>query len=183
MVRTDTFGKKRIDYIIRARGFADYRWIVPRDDIAVARWVRFRCMFGCGEYGRTGSCPPAAPTVEECREMIGEYENAVILHFSADLSSRDDKCALMSGLLDLERGIFLDGFYKTFLLQFADCVYCKTCAAEGIREKCADKIRCRPSTDAMCVDVFQTARKAGYAIDVLKTRAEIPNRFAIILID
>ena len=175
--------KEQADQIICSHGITDYKWLVPRNDIIVANWVRFRCQFGCSNYGKAGSCPPAVPPIEECQKMLCEYNNAVIIHFPMEAPSREDKINLMSELLDLEHKIFLAGFYKTFLLQHADCVFCKTCIAEGSREKCANKVKCRPSTDAMGIDVFQTARNAGYTIQVLKEHTEIQNRFAILLID
>ena len=175
--------KEQVDQIIRSCGFEDYKWLIPHNDIVVAHWVRFRCQFGCNAYGKTGSCPPAVPHIDECRKMIYEYENAVVLHFPLQSSTQDDKYKRMSDLLELERELFLAGYYKTFLLQYADCIFCKTCVAEGTREKCLNKTKCRPSVDAMGIDMFQTVRNAGYTIQVLKERTEIQNRFAIVLIE
>ena len=178
----DKDDKTRIERIMRSHGFTDYKWLVPRDDIIVAQWVRFRCLFGCVEYGKAGSCPPAVPSVDECRNMINEYTSAVILHFYVQSPSLDDKLTRMSELLGLEREIFLAGYYKTFLLQYADCCFCKTCVAGGVREKCVYKAQCRPSVDAMGIDIFHTARKAGFYIDVLRDCNDMQNRFAILLI-
>ena len=175
--------KEHAERIIRLRGFTDHKWLAPRDDIIVAQWVRFRCQFGCGDYGKTGSCPPAAPSVDECRNMIYEYANAVIIHFNMRSPSPDDKYKSMSELLDLEREIFLAGYYKTFLLQYADCCFCDPCVSGGFREKCVNKTKCRPSVDAMGIDMFQTARNAGYHIEVLQNRNDIQDRFAILLVD
>jgi len=176
--------KEQINQIIESRGYSDYKWIIPYNDIVVAQWVRFKCQFGCNDYGKSGSCPPAVPSVEECRKMIYEYENAIILHFILQQQqTRDEKHKLMSELLELEREIFLTGNYKTFLLPHTECILCETCVSEGTREKCVNNAKCRPSTDAMAIDVFQTVRNAGYEIQVLKERTEIQNRFAIILIN
>ena len=181
--KVDLENKELINHILHSRNFIDYKWVVPRKEIVIAQWVRFRCQFGCNEYGKAGSCPPAVPSIEECRNMIFEYNNAIILHFIMKSTKQDEKINLMSALLELEREIFLEGYYKSFLLQYADCVFCKICAAGGTREKCVNKIKCRPSIDAMGIDMFQTARNAGYEIQVLKEYNDVQNRFAILLIE
>lgn len=68
-----TMEKKRtLDAIIHAQRYSDYRWIDPTQ-IVVAQWVRMECMFGCGEYGRGGACPPNTPSVAECERFFNEY--------------------------------------------------------------------------------------------------------------
>jgi predicted metal-binding protein len=174
--------KDQINQIIEQHDFADYKWIIPRETIVVAQWVRFHCQFGCKNYGKNASCPPAVPSVEECRNMIYEYENAVIFHFPIQDGHYDyDK--LMSRLSELERAIFLAGYYKTFLLQVGSCHLCKDCIANESRVKCVNKIKSRPGADAMGIDVYQTAHNAGYPIQVVKNHDEMTNRFAFMLIE
>jgi predicted metal-binding protein len=175
--------KDQVDQIITQHCFTDYKWIIPRENIVVAQWVRFRCQFGCKNYGKNGSCPPAVPSVEECRNMIYEYENAVILHFPIQSKTQEDHYTLMSRLSELERALFLAGYYKTFLLQYNSCHLCKDCMAEGTRIKCINKSKCRPGADAMGIDVYQTAHNVGYPIQVVKDNGEITNRFAFLLVD
>jgi predicted metal-binding protein len=43
-------------------GYTDFRWIDAKE-IVVAQWVRMKCMFGCGEFGRNACCPPNVPSV------------------------------------------------------------------------------------------------------------------------
>jgi predicted metal-binding protein len=175
--------KDEIDQIITQHGFNDYKWIVPRENIIISSWVRFHCQFGCKNYGKNGSCPPAVSSIEECRQMIHEYENAIILHFQIQSEDNNIHHKLMSELYELERTIFLAGYYKVFLLQYGSCNYCKECNAEGIRTKCINKIKSRPGADAMGIDIYQTAHNIGYHIQVVKNHNEITNRFAFMLID
>lgn len=175
--------RDEIDQIIEQHGFNDYKWIIPRENIVVSSWVRFHCQFGCNNYGKNGSCPPAVPPVEECRRMIYEYENAAIFHFPQQSVDNDEHHKLMLRLYELERAIFLAGHYKVFLLQYGSCIYCKDCAAESVRVKCVNKIKSRPGADAMGIDVYETARNAGYQIQVVKSRDETANRFAFLLIN
>jgi predicted metal-binding protein len=175
--------KEEVDQLIKQHGFADYKWLVPEQDIIVAQWVRFRCVFGCKNYGKKGSCPPAVPSIEDCRKMMYEYENAVMLHFPMQSATQDDIRKLMCQLVELEHDIFLAGFYKVFLLQFDSCKLCNDCTADGTRIKCINKIMSRPGSDAMGIDVYKTARNAGYPIQVVKNRSDAMNRYAFLLID
>ena len=57
--------KETLDCIFHSQGYTDYKWIDPTQ-IVVAQWVRMKCMFGCDEYGRGGTCStprmsPASP--------------------------------------------------------------------------------------------------------------------------
>ena len=173
----------QIEQILQSRGFTNYKWINPQKDIILAHWVRFKCVFGCTEYGKNGSCPPAVPPVDECHKMIREYKNAVILHFSVQSQTNDEKHQMMADLLALEREIFLAGYYKVFLLPHRNCKFCENCVAEGTRIKCVDKTKSRPSPDAMGIDIFQTARDAGYSVEVVTTNDAMTNCFSFILID
>jgi predicted metal-binding protein len=94
--------KDEIDQIITQHGFNDYKWIVPRENIIISSWVRFHCQFGCKNYGKNGSCPPAVPSVEECRRMIHEYENAIILHFPIQSEDNNVHYRLMSDLVTIQ---------------------------------------------------------------------------------
>jgi predicted metal-binding protein len=175
--------KDQLEQIIKQHGFADYKWLVPVQNIVVAQWVRFRCMFGCNLYGKKSSCPPVVPSIEECRKMIYEYENAIILHLPMQSVDHDDIKKVMLQLVGLERAIFLEGYYKVFLLQFDSCQFCKDCVAEGTRVKCVNKIQTRPGADAMGIDVYKTARDLGYPIQVVKDRGDAMNRYAFLLIE
>ena len=173
----------QVEGILQSRGFTDYKWLNPQTDIALVHWSRFKCIFGCNGYGKSGTCPPAVPPVDECHKMIREYQHALILHFSFQTQTRDERIRSMDNLLDLEREIFLAGYYKTFLLPYCACVFCEECVAKSVRADCIDKVRARPGADSMGIDIYQTARDAGYSIDVVKTRDTMTNRFAFILID
>ena len=175
--------KVQIEQILQSNGFTDYKWLNPQKDIILARWVRFQCMFGCNEYGTCGSCPPAVPPVEECHKMIREYNNALILHFSIQSQTTEEKHKMMADLLALEREIFLAGYYKVFLLPHHSCNLCNNCVASDNRLKCINKSKSRPSPDAMGIDVFQTAREAGYSLEVVADISDMTNRFSFVLID
>ena len=175
--------KIKIEQILQSCEFNDYKWLNPQEDIVLAHWVRFKCMFGCSGYGKNGGCPPAVPSVEECHKMIREYKHAVILHFSVNPQAEDGREVTTAEYLALEREIFFAGYYKTFVLPHNQCRTCEKCVSEDNRTKCIDKANSRPGPDAMGIDIFATARNAGYAPKVAKTRDDITDRFSFVLID
>jgi predicted metal-binding protein len=176
--------KRELEAAFRKRGFADFRWLNPRD-IMVAQWPRLKCMYGCGEYGRTASCPPNVPSVDECARFFGEYRRAVVFHFEKRVARPGDRFAwtrrINLKLLKLEREIFLAGHEKAFLLFLDSCNICAECA--GRRELCKQPRLARPTPEAMAIDVFTTVRLLGYPIQVLARRDQPMNRYAFLLIN
>ena len=84
--------RQALDAIFKAQGYNDYQWIDPQK-IIVAQWVRLKCQFGCGEYGRGGACPPNTPSVAECKQFFNEYTQAVIVHFEGKMDQPEDRHA------------------------------------------------------------------------------------------
>jgi predicted metal-binding protein len=176
--------KADLEEMFRGRGCRDFRWIDPVE-IVVAEWVRMKCQFGCGEYGRNASCPPNVPPVPECGRFFREYSEAAIFHFAAKLDRPEDRHAwtreIAGRLLDLERDVFVSGHPKAFMLLLDSCSLCETCT--GRRASCKEPRRARPTPEAMAVDVFSTVRAAGYPIQVLSDYAGEMNRYAFLLVE
>lgn len=178
---------EKIERILVEAGIYDYKLLNPKTDIFVEHWVRLHCMFGCTNYGKSGCCPPAVPSIEECRAIVSEYNCAILIHnrfsFNDYGSYYKEINSFANNLIELERMSFLAGFYKAFLMSFTDCRQCDTCLAEGCREKCQNGKRARPSIEAMGIDVYKTARLAGYNIEVAKNYGDMLDRFAILLLE
>jgi predicted metal-binding protein len=179
----ETPKQKQIDDILHDHGYADYRWIDPQQ-IVVAQWVRMKCMFGCGEYGRAGACPPNTPSVAECERFFKEYTNALILHFEGKMEKPEDRHAwsakINAKLVKLERAVFLAGFERTFLLFMDSCCFCKECA--GDRRSCAQPRMARPAPEAMAVDVYSTVRRFGFEINVRTDYEQKMDRYAFLMV-
>ncbi len=175
--------KDKIESMLLGQDFGDYKWISPKD-IIVSHWVRVKCTFGCSEYG-LGTCPPNTPPVDECREFFNEYDSGLIIRLNryADRDSypSDWSRDMTKRLLALEREIFLSGHQKVFLLNQTCCSLCKDCS--GTRSACRDKKNSRPSPESFAVDVYQTVRNAGMAIDVVSENPAEMNRIALLLIE
>jgi predicted metal-binding protein len=80
---------------------------------------------------------------------------------------------------ELEQQLFFSGFYKAFGLGAGPCRLCNTCNLE----QCVHPLRARPAMEACGIDVYATARANGYGIEVVRDRAEIPNRYGLVLIE
>ncbi len=175
--------KEMLEKLFKEQGFSDFKWINTQY-IVVAQWVRFRCMFGCSSYGKSGTCPPYVPSVDECRQMISEYSQAVVFHFEKAVDKPEDRKPwskdIRSKLLELEREVFLAGYYKTLAIPLDSCGLCEDCA--GKRLDCKKPKMARPSAEALGIDVYATVRSVGYPIQVLKDYKEAMNRYAFILI-
>ncbi len=177
-------GRKDLEKIFKRHGYDDYKWIDPKR-IVVAQWARMKCMFGCKNYGRCGTCPPNTPSVPECEAFFRGYKTGVIFHFTKKVARPEDRFAwtskVNSKLLKLEREVFLSGFYKAFLLFMDSCHLCAECP--GIRQLCKNPKMARPSPESMAMDVFATVRKIGYPIEVLSDYKQEMNRYAFLLIE
>ena len=176
--------KERLEKLFKDSGFVDFKWINTQQ-IVVAQWIRFRCMFGCRNYGKKGTCPPNMPPIEECERMISEYSNAAVLHFEKRFEKLEEyrpwSKDTVSRLVKLEREIFLSGHYKTLLLSFDACMLCDSCT--GNRNECRNPTISRPGADALGIDVYATVQKIGYPILVVKDYRDNTNRYAFMLIE
>jgi predicted metal-binding protein len=82
---------------------------------------------------------------------------------------------------DLERSIFLSGAWKAFGLGAGPCYFCRRCAVE--EKQCRYPERARPAMEACGIDVYSTAKKTGFPIEVVRTRRQCPNYYGLILVD
>lgn len=175
--------RKKIELIICENGYNDFKWI-SGSDVVVSQWPRFKCMFGCSNYGKKGNCPPSVPTIRECREFFNEYENIAVIHIQKTLDDPKDRKAWSRKtnlhLLNLEKAAFLAGNHKAFLLFMDECQICEECP--GNRIECKNLQLSRPTPEALGVDVFATVRKLGYPIEVLTDYTQEMNRYSFLMI-
>ena len=175
--------QKQIDEILHSHDYSDYKWIDPKQ-IIVAQWVRMKCMFGCGEYGSGGACPPNTPPVPECERFFREYADDIILHFEGAMDKPEDRHAwsakINDRLVKLERAVFLAGFERVFLLFMDSCCFCKECT--GNRETCEKPRMARPAPEAMAVDVYSTVRRFGFEINVRTDYDQKMDRYAFLMV-
>jgi predicted metal-binding protein len=180
--RTEESFRPKLERIFREHGLEDFKWIIP-EEIVVSHWVRMRCHFGCPHFG-AASCPPNNPPVSFTEKMLSEYSLAVVFRLLRKHTTQDERekwvREMANRLLDVERLVFLSGYYKTFLLSAFHCELCEDCVT--LKADCKVKGRSRPTAEGMGIDVFATVSEIGYPIEVLQDRTEDENRYAILLI-
>ena len=174
---------KALEKVFKKHGYKDYQWIDPKK-IVVSQWVRMKCTFGCGEYGRNACCPPNVPSVPECEKFFHEYKMAVIFRFGKKVDQPEDRHKwskkVNAKLLKLERAAFISGYERAFLLFMDSCGICTDCT--GDRALCKVPRSARPSPEAMAMDVFSTVRQFGFPIEVCSDYDDEMNRYAFLMI-
>ena len=148
--------------------------IISPSDVETAAWVRLKCQFGCGGYGQCLVCPPFTPTPQKMRQVLDSYKRAILIHFTPEAHVK-------TTVAELEREFFLRGAWKAFGLGAGPCDFCKICEVE--EQWCRYPRRARPAMEACGIDVFSTAKKAGFPIEVVRTTRQCPNFYGLILVD
>jgi len=175
-------------YCVRAteRGASHARQILS-DSVVTAAWTRFKCQFGCPGYDSNYCCPPHTPTAEKTREIIACYRRAILFHFEVSGISKGYACFKdwkkhFKALLDIEKEMFKDGFYKTLVFLAGPCLLCRRCEKlEGA--PCKFPELARPSMEGCGIDVYQTARNNGFQIEPLREKGEDQDVFCLMLVD
>ena len=180
----DQDSKGLIESLAGKQGFSDVRWTVGAD-VVVEQWVRFKCTYGCDAYGSQACCPPNTPSVAECRELFRCFEHIAVIHFQKTLVPGEDsriwKCEANKKVLELERQVFLAGFYKAMALFSGDCSMCPECVPT--RAECRHPGSSRPCPEGLAMDVFATVRKVGFPANVLIDRSQTMDRYAFLLVE
>jgi predicted metal-binding protein len=162
---------------------ADTVTTMRAQDVVVAEWVRMKCLYGCDDGGKYRTCPPNAPSLDQIKRVVGEFERAILLEvgpLSGAEKSDDESRRLNDAGLAMERELFLAGFHKAWLMGAGPCDICGACTRG---EDCPTPERARPSMEGCGLDVYATARNAGRQIEVVRTREDDYRFFALLLVD
>lgn len=145
--------------------------IIRAGSVVTADWVRWKCRYGCDMFGTRLTCPPSSPGPEETRMLLDGYKYGLLL--------QADKCREIRRIIPLlEREIFLRGFYKAFALAAGPCELCRSCAGS-----CRHPGEARPAMEACGIDVFATAKRNGFHLEVLRTKAGKEDCYGLVLIE
>lgn len=154
-------------YELGARGVK----IISPSTVVTGDWVRWKCQFGCGGYGSSLMCPPYTPKPEETRKMLNGYKKAILFE-SGSVNTKEIAA-------QMEREIFLSGYYKALGLGAGPCRLCRTCS---FKDGCRHPDEARPSMEACGIDVFATARKHGFTINVVRNYQDPQYYFGLVLV-
>jgi len=147
--------------------------LIDAKDIVVRDWVRLKCQYGCGRFGKSLTCPPYSPSPEQMKHVLSGYSTAILMRLP------DESMATHDMIAKLERSAFLQGYYRAFGLPAGPCERCESCNLKH----CAYPRLARPSVEACGVDVYESVRKSGFVINVRKTHKEEPTYFGLLLIE
>jgi predicted metal-binding protein len=156
----------------------DHAIVVETSRVVTAPWVRMKCQFGCSGFGLSLCCPPRTPTPDEMRKILDSYTHGILFHRQIKKGGKATE-RLSETVVDVERALFLDGYYKAWTLGSGPCGRCKTCSMEA----CLHADRARPSMEACGIDVFATARAYNLPIEVVKGHTDVRNLYALVLVE
>ena len=166
--------------LARKRG-AEEAVLIPTRKVVTAEWVRLKCQFGCDGWGKGLCCPPVTPAPSVTRRMLDEYRTGLLYTYSGANTDNSPRRRRMECVLaDLERTIFLDGFYKALALGAGPCRLCATC---DTARPCRHPYLARPAMEACGIDVYATCRNAGLELNVVRDPADRQKYVNLILIE
>jgi len=154
-------------------GAVEAKIVDPRK-VPTGEWVRWKCRYGCGGYGSSLTCPPRSPEPAQTRRLLDGYSKGVLVHFAPPYTD------VKKLIVDLEREAFLAGYYKAFGLGAGPCHLCEGCNFDA---GCRHPDRARPAMEACGIDVFATARAAGFPIEVVTHRGSEQNYYGLLLLE
>jgi predicted metal-binding protein len=156
---------------------------LPGGAVVTAEWVGLKCRYGGCSAGRCLTCPPYSPEPARTRRLLDEYERVLLLRL--DVAPGDGAGWLaqsrrLAGIaLDLERELFLAGCYRAFALAGGrPCDRDEPC---GRPDECEVRGRVRPGPAGCGIDVFATAARGGWRIDVVRGPSDPYHLFALVL--
>ncbi len=184
--------------VLAVKKGAEKEWIkyISADKVEVpGSWVRWKCQFGCSNYGNSLCCAPFVPPPEKTQELIGQYKHAMLVGFKGTLEEPKKHHAKMNKtLFKLEKEAFFMGFVKALAFAAGTCLLCTKCiiqedsmkgvSVEIARRYCRHKNKARPSLEAVGIDVFTTVHNAGLELEVInEDNIEKMRHFGLILLE
>jgi len=101
----------KFDYLVKkaVELGAEEAKVIDSNTIAVAEWVRWKCKYGCPFYDKGSLHPPLAPSAEETKRVLKEYDKALLLN-------GPNGPQLSQQAIKVEHEAYSLGFYKAFAL-------------------------------------------------------------------
>jgi predicted metal-binding protein len=106
--------------------------------------------------------------------MMKDYTSAILLEGEPPAKG------FQLRVLQAEREAFTLGFHKAFAFWAGPCSLCPACPTNG---RCYNTKDSRPSMEGAGIDVFETVRRAGFALRTLNTKSDFVKYYALILLE
>lgn len=186
-MKTEDKFRDLCDFAIK--GGASRVKLITTNEIVVDERVQLKCRFPpCVNYGRNLMCPPFTPSAKEFREILTKYRWALLIQMDVpfneigkitkkegsriyDLSNEKETSTIINNKIledwkkfhalisDIEREAFNSGNYLSLGLVVGSCKLCDSC---DVKSPCRRPFQARPSMEAMGIDVYKTAKNAGF---------------------
>jgi len=152
---------------------ADHAKTISTEDLVFDPRTLLKCIYGCGDWGKNWTCPSAPYAVKpwEAEKLLKRYKQGILIH------AKDFKLA-QNVSYQIETQAFFDGYH--FAFSASNCVLCETCCFPA---PCKFPLKARPPMEALSIDVFATAKKLGLPIKVKKIKNEIPDCYALVMLE
>ncbi len=141
-------------------GYIDPSEIIFREEIqAICRGN------ACRAYGKTWACPPAIGGIEECRERVNRYKNALVFSCKYDLEDSYDFEGMEEAGIEFRRTCDklwdkLEGLGNGFLLLAnGGCLRCEKCTYPD--SPCIMPEKLFPAFEGHGIVVAEVAKLAG----------------------
>lgn len=154
--------------------------IINPKSVVVGDWVRLKCQYGCGGYGQSLTCPPYSPTPDYTRKMLEEYSRGLLMQVTDISFDSKPDFSLERIVANLEREIFLDGYFKVFGMAAGPCGLCKSCET---KKPCKHPHEARPAMEACGIDVYTTARNNGFELNVVTSEDALCSFLSLLVIE
>jgi predicted metal-binding protein len=105
---------------------------------------------------------------------LDSFQKAILIHCDSNSEKDISKIAVQ-----IEKAAFLFGFYKAWAMGAGPCRLCASC---NLKSGCRHSEAARPSMEACGIDVYTTARRNGFKIEVVKSPGDKANYFGLVLI-
>jgi predicted metal-binding protein len=185
--------------------------IITADKVVVEDRIVLKCTLGCTKYGKTLTCPPYAPTPQEFRKIMSEYNYVLFMKFKSRaktnseltkyLSKSETDSTIPKSIKGKLQKFWAD--WKNDKLKMLSTVldletaamregyllaiglvsgFCQLCEKCTLnRSSCANPTKARFSGEGVGVNIKSTARNAGIEFKFPVERTA--ETFALLLID
>lgn len=128
----------------------------------------------CNEYGNHLLCPPNSPSLKQFREVLKKYSNGLLIQLRTPMdqvgskSEGSRKKVIYEGAHELHEIVNivekaaqeLDFIFAAGFIGGA-CKLCDPCVGVKSGRACKHPFKARPSMEAVGIDVYLTAQRAG----------------------
>lgn len=134
-------------------------------DLMFSDRIRWICEHECPMYGKTWACPPAVGSVEECRERLMQYDDALLIATItevSDIANIEETLATRAPHEEITRQVHamvIEQCEDSIVLSTEACAVCENCAYPDCA--CRHPEKMYPCVESHGIVVTDLAEKTG----------------------